>query len=121
MSLRSDIVSGVLALVPQAITVHEAEQRWFYDLRRQGGMRLTKSGFESFTAAGFASWPVPIDRKLLTKRNVLEMNRRIQWPYYIKIKPPEIWLFSDREAVLASLYGDLEHWLNSLVDQKIKD
>ena len=118
MPQRRDIVARVLDLARSDITVDQAEKIWFYDLRRTGGLRLTRLGFDAMTRAGLQHWPISIDWSRMTKRTILEMNRRIEWPYYIRPKPPELILFSDREAVMASLYGDISRWLSSIVDQQ---
>jgi hypothetical protein len=112
---RSEIVARVIDLAQFNLDPEEAQRRWFYDIRRKGGMRLTKVGFDALTKSGLQSWQVPVDKTVLTKKNILEMNRRIGWPYYITTKPFALVLFSDRDAVLANLYGDIEKWLASIV------
>ena len=114
MPARSEIVARVLDLAQIDLDPDEAQRQWFYDIRRKGGMRLTKIGFDALTKSGLQSWQVPVDKTALTKKNILEMNRRIGWPYYITTKPFALVLFSDRDAVLANLYGDIEKWLASL-------
>jgi hypothetical protein len=114
MPHRHDLVKKVLSLLPAELDVHDATKTWFYDIRKSGGFRLTDRGLEALRMAGLQSWTVPLGGTKLTKQLILDMNRRIEWPYYISTKPPCLILFSDRDAVMAQLYGDLTQWIANL-------
>ena len=114
MPNRHEIVATILDHINLDLTVAQAEKIWFYDVRRTGGLRLTKLGFEILKQHHFQSWSVPIDFKTINKNNILAMNRRIIWPYYISSKPQALILFSDRDAVSAYLHGDVIKWVESL-------
>jgi hypothetical protein len=111
---RRDIVKRVLDISGNTQDVAQAERTWFVDLRRQGGFRLTKAGLNALTQADLAAWAVPIDPQRIDKATVVEMNRRIQWPYFIDAKARQLILFNSRDAVMAQLYGDVVKWLESL-------
>lgn len=114
MPLRHEVVQRILDLLPDNTDPAGAEKKWFRDVRRHGGWRLTPAGRAAFEMAGIQHWRIPIDLQSLDRRLMLNMNYRIQWPYFITARPPEIWLFSDRDAVMAQLYGDVKTWVNSL-------
>ncbi len=52
-----------------------------------------------------------LDPKKINKKTILELDRKLQWPYYIDTKKRQIIFFSSREAMLATLYGDLGSFL----------
>lgn len=114
MTRRHELVCRVLVLVPGALDAEQAERLWFCDVRRQGGWRLTMQGLAAFDLAGIQRWNVPISDSGLTRRQLLEMNRHIQWPYFISVRPRELLLFSDQDAVMVHLYGNISSWITSL-------
>jgi hypothetical protein len=114
MPPRHEVIQKILTLLPGYVEQVEAERTWFYDVRKKGGWRLTKSGLAAMKMAGIQHWRVDLDLKKVNQQLILEMNRKIQSPYFISTRPPELWLFSDREAVMAQLYGEIPLWLKSL-------
>ena len=111
---RLDIIKKILDLNGSDLDAEQASRIWFWDIRRNGGLRLTAGGYTAMKQAGIQSWSVPFERKSLDKKTMLEMNRRIQWPYFISTRPPELVLFSDTDAVMATLYGDVRSWLQNM-------
>jgi hypothetical protein len=114
MTRRHEVVCRVLALLPGELDPEQVERSWFCDVRRNGGWRLTDQGLAAFDSAGIQRWRVPLGETSLDRRLILEMNRRIRWPYYLSVRPYEIWLFSDQDAVMAQLYGDIRAWVTNL-------
>lgn len=114
MPQRHEIVDQVLALGEHALDRDQATKMWFRDARRQGGMRLTEKGLAALRASGLQSWCLDLGRIRPDKRLLIEMDHRMSWPYYINLRPPQLVLFSDRDAVMAGLYGDLRRWVLSL-------
>jgi hypothetical protein len=119
MPTRHEVVRRILELRSSDLDPDEAERTWFCDVRRRGGWRLTLAGRAAFDLAGIQHWTVPLEPVKLDRRLVLDMNHRIQWPYFISSRPPELWLFSDRDAVMVSLYGDISAWIHSLSKQAL--
>ena len=59
-------------------------------------------------------YEIDIDPAHVTKRTILQLDRQLSAPYYISVKKagsPKIVFFSSREAMMASLYGDIRSWL----------
>jgi hypothetical protein len=97
-------------------------QTWWVNIRRDGGMRLTELGYEMMNGIlGLESWELDLadrERVVFTKRLILDLDRKLQWPYYldvnVKRRRRRIVFFGSREAMMATMYGDLEQWLNSI-------
>jgi hypothetical protein len=105
-------------LPPGSWTLEEARLAWWYNFRDNGGMRLTRKGYEVFVKdldIEFYEFTIPENTKF-NQRLVLSLDRKLQMPYYIqrdRHRVNKLIFFSSREAVLANLYGDLEKFLNN--------
>jgi len=103
-------------------SIDHAMQTWWVNIRRDGGMRLTELGYEMMNGIlGLESWELDLadrERVVFTKRLILDLDRKLQWPYYldvnVKRRRRRIVFFGSREAMMATMYGDLEQWLNSI-------
>ena len=107
-------------------TIDQAMITWWANIRPEGGLRLTKHGYEMLhNVLKMESWSMDLaandsgaHRALLNKRIILDLDHKLQWPYYIDFnsrkKIKRIVFFSSREAMMATMYGDLQKWLNSL-------
>jgi len=100
------------------ITVPHAMRSWWFNLRKNGGMRLTSAGYNVFTNEldiARYEWNIP-DPMAFTQRVILALDRKIQMPYYIvtiKGIPKKIVFFGNREAVMINLYGNLQQFLDN--------
>jgi hypothetical protein len=102
----------------QSITLELAGATWWHNIRSTGGMRLTDAGFNALSKLlniEFYIYQIP-DNMTFTQQTVLDLDRKLQHPYYIVTKknfPVDIIFFSSSEAVLVNLYGDLEKFLDN--------
>ena len=95
---------------------------WWANIRRDGGMRLTDLGYEIMhDVLRPESWELDLsdqERVIFTKRVILDLDRKLEWPYYIQVsmkkKRRRIVFFGSREAMMATMYGDLQKWLASI-------
>lgn len=95
---------------------------WWANIRQDGGLRLTHAGFEMMhDVLRLESWELDLTnrpRPVMTKKLILDMDRKLEWPYYLDFNPRKkrnrVVFFSSREAMLATLYGDLESFLKQL-------
>ena len=95
---------------------------WWANIRRDGGMRLTEAGYEIMhDVLRLESWELDLsdqERVIFTKRVILDLDRKLEWPYYIQVsmkkKRRRIVFFGSREAMMATMYGDLQKWLASI-------
>jgi hypothetical protein len=115
MLKRHDLVKRILELSSDTQTPDLVSAMWFQDIRKNGGWRLTQAGLSALRAANIQHWSVPLDSKKITKKLLLEMNKKIHWPYFISIKPPSLILFNDHDAVMAQLHGDPVSWITKQI------
>ena len=90
---------------------------WWWDTRAGGGLRLTDAGFKTFvTVIDLKHYQFDIADLALTPRNLLALDRFMTCPYYLKRqrRRHSLILFGDRESIIASLYGDVERFIESL-------
>ena len=102
------ITQRLLALIPdQSVHLDHALKVWYMNIRDTGGLRLTAIGYAVLRTLDIESWNMDLDPKKINKKTILELDRKLLWPYYIDTKKRQIIFFSSREAMLATLYGDL--------------
>jgi len=95
---------------------------WWANIRNNGGLRLTKHGYEIMhDILRLESWEFDLSAvkgTAFTKKIILDLDRKLEWPYYLDIdarrKRRRVVFFSSREAMLATLYGDLSAFLKQL-------
>lgn len=98
-------------------TLEEARLSWWYNLRPGGGLRLTEHGFNVLAEKlKLKHYDYTIDPEKFTAYNLIELDKKLQMPYYIlmtKKTIKKISFFCSREAMLVNLYGDLTKFLNN--------
>lgn len=126
---KLEIVQRLLADIPDPFkeNIDQAMITWWANIRRDGGMRLTHHGYKIMhDVLKLESWQLTLSdgddvksfRSHITKKIVLDLDRKLEWPYYLDFnarkKTRRIVFFGSREAMMATMYGDLESWLASL-------
>jgi hypothetical protein len=91
---------------------------WWYNLRKNGGMRLTTTGYTTFVQMlDLEHYEFTIDDPVtFTQHTILALDRKLQMPYYIHVVkgvPKKIIFFGSQEAMLANLYGSLSRFLEN--------
>ena len=100
------------------ITVKRAMHTWWFNIRKNGGMRLTGPGYTVFVEQldlARYEWPIQ-DPHQFNQHVILDLDRKMQMPYYISTTkgiPKKIVFFGSREAVMVNLYGDLQKFLDN--------
>jgi hypothetical protein len=63
-----------------------------------------------------SSYSFELPEKLLTPKNLLAMDRRMTCPYYMvnNRKLNKIVMFGSREAMMATLHGDMQRFITRL-------
>lgn len=109
------------SLEEQHWTFEEALKRWWFNPRRDGGLRLTQVGDLEFRYAKIEHFTHDFDTKKVQKSYyslILELDKKIKCPYYIDVdstkKKPYIRLYDSRISMMLALYGDIESYLNSI-------
>jgi hypothetical protein len=100
------------------ITEKVAMSTWWHNTRPTGGMRLTSTGYAVFSKdLDLAQYSFDLDDPyVLNGAMILEMDQKLQMPYYILAKRSGTWkiiLFGSSEALVATLYGDFKRWLDN--------
>ena len=107
-----------LLVYDQRISVESAVPSWWFNLRRNGGMRLTSTGYQTLSEdLDLEHYSYNIDDPhTFNKQLILKLDRKMQMPYYIhavKGIPKKIVFFGSKEAVMVNLYGNLEQFLDN--------
>jgi hypothetical protein len=99
-------------------TVKRSIHTWWFNIRNNGGMRLTTAGYRAFCdELDLTHYEFPInDPHAFNQQLILEMDSKLQMPYYISATkgiPKKIAFFGSQEAVMINLYGDLKKYLDN--------
>jgi hypothetical protein len=107
----------LIELLPEdhRITFDEAMVLWYTNIRNNGGFRLTQNGYQALKILALESWSVPLnDIKITMDKNLLlSLDRKLTYPYFIDYKKKEIVFYSSKEAVMATMYGNIKNWLDN--------
>jgi hypothetical protein len=114
------LTQELVLLLPedQCISAELAFPAWWYNLRANGGMRLTTTGYRTFVEIlELEHYDYTIDDPVMfNQQTILKLDRKLQTPYYIhavKGIPKKIIFFGSREAVVANLYRNLQQFLDN--------
>lgn len=118
LNRKLEIVRALNPQLPDSLK-HPEEQAmltWWANIRDSGGLRLTPYGYKVMhDQLEIESWSVDIAefKNTLTKKILLELDHKLEYPYYIDFKQKRLIFFSSREAMMATLYGDISAWLKN--------
>lgn len=100
---------------------------WFITGRAGQGLRLTDAGSKAFESANIAHYDFEFTPPTNTRgattwsRYTFVLDKKVKCPYYIGVKlvdkgkkQPYIRLYDHKIAMMLSLYGDLESYLESV-------
>lgn len=131
---KLEITKAVLNEIPHNLTddhtlpIEKVIFKWWVGGRTGSGLRLSEAGFEAFTKAKIAYYEFPLvsDKtdlaQLITNLNsfILILNKKIRCPFYLisglkndKRIVPTIRIYDDKIAMLMTLYGTLQEYLDS--------
>jgi hypothetical protein len=117
---KQRLTQELINLLPEdrRLTTESILPIWWYNLRKNGGMRLTTTGFRTFVDdLELEHYEHVIENpQLFTQQTILDLDRKMQMPYYIHVVkgiPKKIVFFGGREAVVINLYGNLQQFLDN--------
>lgn len=117
---KRKLTEELIALLPEEdrISLKFAMSAWWFNLRRNGGMRLTSVGYSAMAnMLDLEHYAYNInDPHVFDKHLILKLDRKMQMPYYIhavKGIPKKIVFFGSKEAVMVNLYGNIEQFLDN--------
>lgn len=116
---KLEITKVLLESLPQdhGVDLDWALSHWWVNIRANGGLRLTDMGYQCLKNLSVKSYSIDLDPMTFDRRVVLELDRKMQAPYYIEFSkriPKKLIMFSSREAMMATLYGDIVTWLGTV-------
>lgn len=94
--------------------------RWWFNIRENGGLRLSQEGDAAFRMAGIESWDIACpDRESMMMFNspggALDLDHYLNCPYYLFIQKPiksfNIRLYDGRIASMVILHGSLKKYI----------
>jgi hypothetical protein len=130
-TLKETITEVVLAQLPDSlnhekiIPVDKLLSRWWMT-GRQDGLRLTDTGDLAFRMAEIEFYQYDLKLKPETQYHayILELNKKIKCPYYMGVNKdgkkafPYIRFYDSKIAMLISLYGNVNEYLDSIKVKK---
>lgn len=95
------------------VSIKYAKYVWWQNPTRFGGYRLSHQGFDVFTKQlDIKYWT--LDLPPVTMNLLKELDKKVPTPFYVDIKRRELMMFGSKEAMMASLHGDILRWLSLL-------
>jgi len=117
MPTKFEITQKLVTLLeePSRLSVDQAMVLWWANLRDNGGLRLTELGLQTFVEElELESYTLEVPKEVLAdKRTILNMDRKISCPYFLDRKKKIMTFFGSRDAMMATLYGNVASWLRS--------
>jgi len=116
MPSRSQLTQQLLNQLPadDRPSFEWALKSWWQDLRDDGGLRLSISGYDTFTCLSIEQYEFNFI-KVLSPSLLMTLNRKLDCPYYLKAgKTPKLIIFGSQQAIMYAMYGDLEKFLRYL-------
>lgn len=114
---KQQLTKTLIELLPDdhKLSLNEALVHWYCNVRSSGGLRLTLNGYHAFKILGLESWAIPLTdlKATISKPILLELDRKMQYPYYIDFKNKKLILYSSREAMMVSLHSSLANFLKN--------
>ena len=128
-SLKETITVAVLSQLPDVarITLKDALLTWWMNIRKEGGLRLSAVGDLAFRQAEIEYYEYPFNLVIDVSIHsvMLELNKKIKCPYFLgvnkdtdKKNKPYIRLYDSKVAMMVSLYGNINEYLESVKVRK---
>ena len=119
---KHKLTKRLIELLPEdhKITLEEAMLHWYTNIRNNGGFRLTVFGYQAMKILGLESWSVELDDIKITmdKTMLLDLDRKLTYPYFIDYKKKQVIFYSSKEATMATMYGSIKNWLNNMPQRR---
>jgi len=115
-SKKLDITKTVLKAIAaeELISLDRASLAWWQNFRNNGGFRLTAEGYDIFKN-NFDSYAIKIENPhLITSRVLLQLDKKLDYPYYLAKNRKTLYLFGSKEAMTIVMYGDVVMYLKNL-------
>lgn len=120
MSTKRDITQNMIDALGAGYNwcLDSAMKGWWQNIQEHGGLRLSVVGYAIFCKqANMRPFEFEIQPEILTSRNLILLDRQMTCPYMIMRKKGHettLVLFGSREAMIATLYGNISDWISTL-------
>jgi hypothetical protein len=112
---RDQLTVKILDELPtdNKVSLKFAKTIWWQNPTRFGGYRLSDQGFDVFAKQlDLKYWTLSLPP--VTINLCKELDSKIPSPFYVDVKRRELMMFGSKEAMMASLHGDILRWLSTL-------
>lgn len=125
--LKYSITKAVMEQLPSINLPIETVLNYWWYTKSGEGLRLTNKGDEMFRQANIEFFDLPVKTKDTSWYKFLtDCNNKIKCPYYFsvnkdaesKLREPYIRLYDSKIAMMLTLYGDIESYLESVKVRK---
>lgn len=128
-SKKELITKAVFDLLPEdtkrsyeSLTTEQIVFRWFVTGRGGDGLRVSEEGMKMFLQAEIAFYDFVLTTKTFKPDQfTVELSKKIKCPYYLGMRMKEsrkseiyIRIYDHKIAMMISIYGTMEDYLNSL-------
>ena len=101
-----------------SITFEAARSMWWYNLRQDGGLRLTTLGYLALVNdVELVYYRYELKKTdVFNTRTIIELDKKLQMPYYIMADrgyATHIIFFGSKEAMCAKLFDNLDRFLSN--------
>ena len=114
------ITDRVLEIINPSCTQSDRQValfRWWKNIRKSGGLRLSDHGNQAFLSADISYHDVLLHKaSSLASNSLLRMEKFLLCPYYLIYTKTSgiVRLYDERVAVMIELHGSFEQYLQSL-------
>ena len=120
MKDRFNLTKKLVRQLKEPTKLETAMSTWWFNTRRNGGLRLTKFGFLTLTQdldIKYYIWVFPSDT-YLDQKLLLALDRNMRFPYYIEPKNKKdsgkLFMFGEKDMVFLSLCRDLKSFIERI-------
>lgn len=104
--------------LPSILTVDTAMNTWWYNSSDIRGLRLSNLGFGVLDSLlKIPNYPIKFENTTMNSWCLVDLSRKVKHPYYFhnnaKSSDLIIVFFDEKEAILASLFGNLKKFIES--------
>lgn len=102
------------------LNVEQVLLKWWMTGRSSPGLRLTDEGKKCFESAGIQHYDFYFENVRTPTTFIMSLNNKMKCPYYIGLniknnkKAPFIRIYDNKIAMLVTLYGEIQNYLDSL-------
>ena len=116
---RAELTQRIYNQLPEApgrISLAQANELWWQDIRDDGGLRLSRYGYHVFEELNIEKYVFSVPANTpASPSQLIALSRHVTCPYFLRIgKTPSITLYGSREAVMYSLYGDIKRFVQAI-------